>query len=266
MGLTRDYQSSILPTDSAEDPEFNASLFRTPTSKEFTTRFRYPVTEDSTDAVESGLDTLRRCAPFVIVFNPEFSMIEARSAGVHTSFRKVDTAQPADKDGPSLITVLESKDGTEVRVDYLMKNNDQTSVAVPLEHVGEARGCVSATGIPRLFLGFPLAGTEDFSFPVVINSFDFTPTEDRDGVFLGQGTDDANSRNQNIIEEACGLTAELICFAASSGWRNAHALASVPEVRSQEWLDLEWLRGVLKVHLVERIRASPSIIAGRATR
>ncbi len=60
--------------------EFNASLSRTWESKNFTTRFRYPVKEDSTDAVESGLEKLRRCAPFVIVFNPEFSMIEAQSA------------------------------------------------------------------------------------------------------------------------------------------------------------------------------------------
>ena len=242
--------------------EFNASLARTRESKEFTTRFRYPVTEDSTDAVKSGLDTLMCCAPFVIVFNPEFSMIEARSADAYTSFRKVDRKQPADKNGPSLITVLETKDGNEARIEYLVENSGHTSVAVPLEHMGEARGCASATGIPRLFLGFPLAGTEDFSFPVVINSFDFTPTEDRDGVFLGQGTDDANRCNQNIIEEACGMTADLICFAASSGWRNTHVLASVPTVRSQEWLDLEWFRGVLKDHFVGRIRASPSIIAG----
>ena len=160
--------------------EFNASLSTTRASEEFTTRFRYPVTEDSTDAVESGLDTLRCCAPFVIVFNPEFSMIEARSAGAHTTFRKVERKQPTDR--VSLITVLEEKDGDEVRVDYLMKHSGQTSIAVPLEQVGETRGCVPATGIPRLFLGFPLAGSEDFSFPAVVNSFDFTPTEDRDGV------------------------------------------------------------------------------------
>ena len=95
------------------------------------------------------LEKLRRCAPFVIVFNPEFSMIEAQSADACTSFRKVDTGQPADKEGPSLVTVLENKDGNEVRVEYLLKNVGQTSVVVPLEQVGGARGCVSATETPN---------------------------------------------------------------------------------------------------------------------
>ena len=75
--------------------------------------------------------------------------------------------------------------------------------------------CLPIVDIPRLFLGFPLVGTENFSFPAVINSFQFTATEHRDGVFLWQAEDTANvanQENQAVIEEACGLLAQMLRF------------------------------------------------------
>ena len=50
----------------------------------------------------------------------------------------------------------------------------ETSVTVPLESKDGSLVCQSVEKIPRLFLGFPLVGTEVFSFPAVINSFKFT--------------------------------------------------------------------------------------------
>ena len=244
--------------------EFNDSLTKAETSTEFTTRIRYPVAEESTEAVEIGLETLKHCAPFVIVFNPEFSMIEIRVASVSTTFRRVAAKQLSDEKGVSLITVQGSTDGKEVQVDYVLKNGEQAAVAAPLEHAGNDRTCAPPSGVPRLFLGFPLVGTDEFSFPLIINSLDFTPTEDRDGVFLGEGRDEANRRNQAIVEEACGLTSDLVCYAAASGWRNAFEWACLPETRSYEWLDSEWLHGVLMDHFVTDVRASQAILKAEA--
>ena len=63
-----------------------------------------------------------------------------------------------------------------------------------------------------------------------------------------------------LWKEACGLTADLVCHATDSGWRNAHAWACVPEGRSYEWLGSEWLRGVLANRFVAKVRESRSIL------
>ena len=244
--------------DSAWD-EFTASLSGSPQSQRFTTRFRYPVTEDSVDAVENGLDALKRCAPFVMVFNPEFSTIEARFGSALTTFRRITERPPVDQCAPSLVTVLEDRDGHEVQVDYLVKSSHRTSVTVAIERDGQAAACTLPPEIPRLFLGFPLTGTESFSFPAVVNSFDFTPTEARDGIFLAMGPNEGNLRNQAIIEEACRLTVDLTCFAAAHRLHHTYVLANIPKLESCTWLNLEWFRGTMR-DFVKKIREHPAVI------
>ena len=123
--------------------------------------------------------------------------------------------------------------------------------------------CLPLEGIPRLFLGFPLVGTERFSFPAVINSLAFTPTESRDGVYLGQSDNEANHRNQAVMEEACDLHVKLMAFVTESRWTNAHTLAQIPAISEQTWLSTDWLHNRLE-QLVSQIRQTPAVISGDA--
>ena len=118
----------------------------------------------------------------------------------------------------------------------------------------------SPTDSPKLLLGFPLIGTEDFSFPAIVHSLRFSPTEERDGVYLGQSDDPVNQANQAVLEEACRRLLSIAEFAAASGWSRIHLLAEVPGIRAERWLNEAWLRDCLKTHLVDRIRATPSVL------
>lgn len=227
----------------------------------FTTRFVYPVEDDARDAVEKGIAMLKQCAPFVVVFNQEFSRINIENRGETMCFEVVERP-PLDSEGIQQITVAESTDGNRRERKYLLAQGQETSVAIPLESDGDSSVCSPIEDTPRLFLGFPLVGTESFSFPAVINSFKFTPTENRDGVYLGKGENDANIRNQAVIEEACELLGHLLQRAASSGWRNAHLLVEVPNshIPEKPWLDQNWFRECLKAKLIEKVRQTPAVL------
>jgi predicted RecB family endonuclease len=120
--------------------------------------------------------------------------------------------------------------------------------------------CLPVENTPRLFLGFPLVGTENFNFPAVINSVRFTPTEGRDGIYLGQSEDDTNLNNQAVIGEACELLVELLRYTASSGWHDAHLLVAVPTIHERDWLNSEWLRKRLGEWLIERVRQTCTVL------
>ena len=109
-------------------------------------------------------------------------------------------------------------------------------------------------------MGFPLVGTENFSFPAIINSFEFTPTEDRDGVYLGQSDNKENKENQQIIIEACELLTNVLQFAAESGWRNTYMLAIVPAIQEQSWMNTVWIRSNIKEQFIEKIRQTPIVL------
>ena len=230
-----------------------------PIPDRFTTRFVYPLEDDARDAVEEGITTLKQCAPFVVVFNQEFSRIDIENRGETMCFEVVERP-PLNSDGIQQITVAERTNEGCTERKYLLAQRDETSVAVPLESSSDGSGCLPIGNTPRLFLGFPLVGTEDFSFPAVINSFKFTPTEARDGVYLGKGHNDENVKNQEAIEEACELLIRLLGLTASSRWRNAHLLTEVPAIPGKDWLDPKWLRTCVTENLIEEICQTPAVL------
>lgn len=241
-----------------EDFDPSSSL-RVPIPADFTTRFVYPIGNDAVDAVEKGIAMLKQCAPFVVVFNREFSRIDIENRGETMCFEVVERP-PQDSEGIQQITVAESTDGNRRERQYLLAQGEETSVVIPLKSSSDGSVCLPIGNTPRLFLGFPLVGTEDFSFPAVINSFKFTPTENRDGVYLGQGDNDENVKNQEAIEEACQLLVKMLRYAASSGWRNAHLLTKIPPIQKQNGLNPKWLAEHVIENFIEEICQTPAVL------
>lgn len=236
--------------------DFNESR-SAPTSDKLPTRFRYPIEDRADDVVAKGIAMLKKCAPFVVAFNEVFSRIDLiKSPDETTSFEVTERAS-LSQDGLQEITVLENGN----RKKYLLAESGKTSVAVLMKPTSDgSKTLMPINNTPRLFLGFPLIGTKNFSFPAVINSFEFTPTEHRDGVFLGQAENEANRENEAVIKKACGLLVKLVQFVAESGYRNVYELANVPAIPEPDWLNRKWLQGTLEDQFIEKVRQTPAVL------
>ena len=260
--LKREVGSVIELSDSMRKAErdFENSLSNTPTTHSFTTEFRYPLRDDAREVVEEGIATLKQCAPFVVAFNQQFSKINIQTSDGTVEFEVVERTL-LDEDRIEQVTVSETENETQSVRQYILVSGDRSSVTFPMELDSEGQQvCLPVDDIPKLFLGFPLVGTENFSFPAIINSFKFTPTVNRDGVYLWRADDTANQENQAVLEEASELLVELLQFAASSGWHNAYHLAEIPDVQAQSWLDETRLRASLTGTLIQRIRKTPAVL------
>ncbi len=237
-----------------------------PMPEGFTTRFVYPIKEDNAaNAVKSGIATLKQCAPYVVVFNQEFSSINIEDHHETICFEAIEPLQ-SDVSGIQQIIVTEKTNGNNTEMKYLLAQGEKASVTVPLTSSDNSLVCLPIENIPKLFLGFPLVGTEDFSFPAVIHSLDFTPTENRNGVYLWQSNNEANRNNQAVIEEACALLVRLLAFVAKSGWCNVHRLVEIPPLEEKDWLHIEQLRNCLKSKLIDKILQTPAVITATGTR
>ena len=228
----------------------------------FTTQFVYPIIgADAEKAVEEGIKTLKQCASFVVVFNSKFSRIDIDDHGETLCFesigqRSMDTAEIQE----IMVVARENENISKNKYLLASSSDKKTSIAVPLESNSNSSICQSVENIPRLFKAFPLVGTGDFSFPAVINSLAFTPTENRDGVYLGQNEDEANCHNQTVIKEACGLLVHLLQFASLRGWYHLHRWVEVLAIQGKDWLNEEWLRLCLEKNLIEKICQTPLVL------
>ena len=228
----------------------------------FTTRFAYPIRDaEAEEAVAAGIEALKQYAPYVVVFNKEFASIKIKTASERYCFEVLERPVLKASGIPQQITVTENKNENSREREYLLAaGTEETSVAFPLKSDGDDSECLSIENTPRLFLGFPLVGTEGFSFPAVINSFKFTALEDRDGVPLGQSNNQINRTNQEVIEEASVLLKKMLRFAGSKGWDHVHLLANLPSIQTQNGLNTDWLKESIHLKFIEDIRKTPAVL------
>ena len=66
--------------------DFERSLSQNTTQDSFTTEFRYPLLSDVSEVVEVGIAALKKCAPFVVAFNPEFSVVRINTPSGRAEF------------------------------------------------------------------------------------------------------------------------------------------------------------------------------------
>ncbi len=229
----------------------------------FTTQFVYPIAgAEAEEVVEKGIETLKQCAPLVVVFNPKFSVIDINDHGETLCFEAIER-RSMDTTEIQEITVEARKSGNPSKNKYVLalSGDKKTSVAAPLESNSNGSVCQFVENTPRLFKAFPLVGTELFSFPAVVNSFKFTVTEARDDVYLGQDEkDEANIKNQDVIEEACMLLVRLIKHAVSECWHQTHQWAKIPTIQHQGEHTRKWIKECLENKLIVEIAKTPAII------
>ena len=240
------------------------SSLQIPLPQDFTTRFKYPITENRAKcAVEQGIRILTQCASFVVVFNKVFRRIDIQEPRELQSFE----VQRRSSDVSKLceINVIHRINENQTGLKYLLVEGQKASVAVQLQLVDAHPECLSVGETPRLFADFPLIGTESFSFPVVINGNReiFKPNENRDGVRLGKGSpsdSDTNRNNQAVIKEACDLLVILIKYAASKGWNHLHRWTKIPSTEKLVDIEQSWLKEQIKLELIEKIRETPVVL------
>jgi len=248
--------------DDAQE-KYNESLSNESTvPDDFTTEFRYPIQGGKVEVAWDGINMLKQCAPLVVAFG-QFSNIEIKSPDGTMEFKV--SRKPLENGLQEVaISVLENE---SARNEYILVADDEgskTSIAIPFQKESASNGRYSICDVgsmPKLVLGFPLVKTDDFSFPAIINSFQFTPTEDRDGVYLATGADDANQRNQQVIETAWNLLIVLLESVAARGYRCVYKLATIPSIPQHKWLKGEWLQEVNE-RFVTEIRKISAIVGG----
>lgn len=213
----------------------------------FTTDYEYPLDQASVSVARTGIEDLRKIAPYVLALNDEIERIALVTENGEETFVKSASVPAADG---IYVVQVENKGVTKLgQGDHwrivVVKDNALTIGAALVERDGSLR-FADCSGIPKLFVAFPLYTTEDFSFPLIINCREFVPTPDRDGVFLAGEETEANLQNMAHVSRAISLIPRLVSCAVDKGWLDVHLLVRFSEPPPRNWLDTKWYRELLR--------------------
>lgn len=156
------------------------------------------------DATES----LKVILPYVLIFNDRLKKVTViDNQGNTTTYIKNEVEETGEHFYTREIRINnESK-----RINYL--KTDRLTIVLPLESSFTSDGFIGTAetlpaSLPRLFLFYPLIGTEHFGFNFVIHSKNFQPTEPRDGLHLNSENEKNKTEeltNQKLMQEASDM-------------------------------------------------------------
>ncbi|PID03705.1 hypothetical protein CSV67_03415 [Sporosarcina sp. P2] len=175
------------------------------------TKFIYNLngTSESIATVQQGAEDLQTTLPYLLAFNENIHSINYNG---ETYEREKIISLPT----PLNVNIFALKTGnvdTDSLKNLFFLTQNNVTIACPVKYDLE-NGLFSFLTIPenmpKLFCNFPLIGSEEYAFPIIVNSDLFDVEIDRDAIR------DGNADNKKIIEEAVSLYKKLVDYCAEN--------------------------------------------------
>ncbi len=205
----------------------------------FNTSFCYQLdTEEQKRVAQIGVEEFSRLIPFVLAFIPKIGRVE-----IIDNVAREKTLYEKNKElrDNFIVYVSKTKNGEQEDILILYSSNGRVSIATEVEKCEKGYSVKGVRDIPKLFCDFPLIGTENFHFPVIINSFFFNPQTERDGIWL-KGIDDTEViENQKLLESAVGLYRDLVSRIAQENFFNLYNIGETKTPSTDDrYFDEKW--------------------------
>ena len=147
------------------------------------TEFHYQLNtaEGAIAKAKKAIDTAKDIMPYVMVVNEPIGDVTLCIDGETTiQYSKEQLPNENDLKVMDIKVSTNTEDILKKRIYYLQSLNGDT-IILPLSGIQTAK---SLDGIAKLFVYFPLLGTENFGMDFIFHSDRFYPVEERDGIHL----------------------------------------------------------------------------------
>ncbi len=144
--------------------------------------------QKATEGISAAINVM----PYVMTINDRITHVELHDM-VNNKDIVYDKSPMEDENGLKVMGIHITKNGkTNVKKVYYLQSTDGKDIVIlPLKDSTHAE---SLDGIAKLFLYFPLLGTENFGMDCIFHSQRFYPEEKRNGIVLPKDND--NVKNQ----------------------------------------------------------------------
>lgn len=222
------------------------------------TKFVYHIQDKKMPVAQFGITDLHVSLPYTLAFTGEIAQVAVSHENIIYSVAKRQILT----DGIEEITITEDigKGPDNAVRSIIIVTGDKATIALEIYHKGESVGIKPFNSVtPRLFCDFPLVGSHDFPFPVILNCPDFNINEPRNGVWLTNREDKRVQENEEIMDEAIVLYQKLLSYAANNKWMNLYEICKTHTATQSEWLSKAWFDDTILKKLRNDILTTPLI-------
>jgi hypothetical protein len=161
-----------------------------------------------------ALDKMEALLPYVMLFNKKLLKVTIKRLTIEPIvYEKAKLPSQAHSVETAYETATINKNGSPTNYLYLQTftqaKPEDPLITVVLPLTADLKAYELDKDISRLFLFFPLIGTEAFGFNCIVHSRTFKCTEPRDGIYLSSDSE-ANKSDESINQELIKKASELV--------------------------------------------------------
>ena len=207
--------------------------------KAFNTSFKYLLeSENQKSVAERGLEEFVKLIPFVLAFIPKIQDVTIVNNLLKKTIKFENTSAVIDD---ILVKIKKTEDSNISDILIAIEENEKASIATEVEEINGKYSIKGVEDIPKIFCDFPLIGTENFHFPVVVNSFYFSPQTERDGIWLKGLDDEEVTTNYELLQSSVELYKILLTKVSEKQYSNLYNMATTKIPSTDErYFDKDW--------------------------
>lgn len=224
----------------------------------FNTSFAYKLeSKEQKEIARIGVDEFTELIPLVLAFIPVIDSVKIID-NIRDTTTKFENSEELDDD--ILLSIFKTRNNEKFEIKLLFAKMEEVAIAAIVEETESGYAIKNLKDYPKLFCDFPLIGTENFHFPVIVNSFYFNPLMERDGVWLkGDGKQEVEE-NRALLEKAVQLYEILIEQITSLNFFDYFniCISRIPNT-NEKYFDEKWYQNYIQNYLREVISKSKVI-------
>lgn len=224
------------------------------------TSFTYFLKNDvNKESAKAGIESLRTNIFYNLAFTPEINSISITEGNEKTVYER--NGKPTDENDVTVIPFKKTNTSEDNHISIVLSDYNIANESLTKKFKSERNLRVSGAiaidtktnsiipiekQTPFLFCLFPLIGTEEFYFPVILNSRDFEPTPERDSILLLGSDYDSETElitnsgiNRLILKEGVELYKRILNYVAEKSISDSHYLA---KSEIPDGIDFKWFQ------------------------
>ena len=206
----------------------------------FNTSFLYELDNHGIEIAKKGLENFSVSIPYVFAF-----VEQIHSVRINNSYY-VERGKKFVNGNMEAHAIKITENGNLQKNYVVVYHEENVDIAIPVIVQGEEVLIDEySKQTPKLFCTFPLVGTEDFSFPVIVNSSCFNPNEPRSGIYLTDKENKIIEENKGLMLQALNAYKQLLNYVAKYKWKQVYNIVYIPKQTSKDWLSNAWFDSVI---------------------
>jgi hypothetical protein len=263
----REDKNFLIQSIKDSEKEYSKSLIEIEdySPSDFDTEFVYQIDDSyypivGNQIIEDGFDSFRELIPFVFAFRPQLKKInikDKRKGLDETWVFKRKEVETKIEDLELTVTVCKKNKQKHCTTTIGTIKDYETTIAFQLEEIetNVFRVLEFLENSPKLYCAFPMIGTTEYNFPVVIHSESFVPNRERDGIAISEH----DKENRERLVEAKDAFEKLFDIIEEYEWEESFNLCRISKVEMQNEDEKEWYKSEIFNPIKEKIHTTKLI-------